>query len=510
MVKEEKTQEQIRQEYVMKFAQAIQSMPLDNVILKRNNKYQQFTKEQIDDYLKNPTSEGNQKQLRKVVEYLTISSPQFNLLCNYLPNMALFNYCLIPNLSKYNLDEIDKIQKDYIKIAQYLQTMNIKQEFFRAITNNFYFDVYYGYEIESDGKNTNSYFIKPLNPEYCRIYGEEDGCYLIQFDFSYFTGEKEKLIYGDEQGIIAYPDEFRKKYEIYKENKTNYRWQQLDKGIATKYNESFIEYSIPPYIGLFSDLMDIEDYKELNKASVESDNYKLIALEIPSSSKEGKVDNFLISMDIIERYLQLLQEQIPEGVGFFPTPMKPTEMTFKKDNMSSRNNVQDATQNLFDATGFSKLLFSGAENSTALSYSVKTDEQKLFGLYRQFEKIVNRKLKNKFGGKFMIKILDMSRFTQKETTELLLKTAQVSMPTKLMTVASLGMTPLETMGLEMLENNVLKLHEKWLPLKSSYTQSGNNDVTTDSNRPKKDDGDLSDSGIQTREIDGNERIKGGV
>lgn len=495
--------EEIRKKFINTFSKALESMPLDNIVLKKSAKYKNFSKEEVNRYLENPI--GYQSQLRKVVEYLIISSPQFNLLCNYLPNMALINYCLIPNMSKMKSSDLTNFKDEYIKVAEYLQIMNIKQEFLRAMTHNFYFDTFFGYEVESEKSKTklSSYFIKPLHPDYCRICGMEDGCYLIEFDFSYFNGENKKLIDGDDFGRIAYPSEFKEKYGKYERDKNKYKWQQLDNGICTKYNEGFTEYSIPPYIGLFDDLIDIEDFKALNKASVESDNYKLIALQIPMNEKDGKEDSFLVSMDIIEMYMSLLQEQIPEGVGFFATPLKPTEMTFKKDNMSTRNNVQDATQNLFDATGFSKLLFSGAENSTALSYSVKTDEQKIFKIYRQFERIINRKLKKVFDGRFMIKILDMSKFTQKETTELLLKTTQVSMPTKTMTTASLGLTPLETMGLEVLENQVLELHKNWIPPQSSYTQSGS-DVTDKGGKPKSNDEDLKESGVQTREIDGNE------
>lgn len=501
---EEKTinEEEMKEQFRLKFAKALESMPLDNIVLKKSTKYKNFSKDDVNSFLENPITYQN--QLRQVVEYLIISSPQFNLLCNYLPSMALFNYSLYPNISKFDIENLDvgKVKKEYIKVAQYLEMMNLKQEFKKAITHNFYFDTFYGYEVESDKKSINSYFIKTLNPQYCRICGSEDGCYLIEFDFSYFNGANEKLVYGDDFGRVAYPEEFKEKYETYKTDKRKFQWQQLEKGICTKYNEAFTEYSIPPYIGLFDDLVDIEDFKSLNKASVESDNYKLIALQIPlNDGKDAKEDDFLLSMDIIQMYMSMLQDQIPEGVGFFATPMKPSEMTFKKDNMSTKNNVQDAIQNLFDSTGFSKLLFGGATDSTSLSYSVKTDEQKLFGLYRQFERIVNRKLKNKFGGKFLINILNMSEFSKKETVELLIQTTQASVPTKTKLVASLGMTPLEQMGAEILENKILELHKNWIPPQSSYTQSG------DGGRPEMDDSEISPSGLQTRKDNGNARVK---
>ena len=461
------------------FSRAMANMPLDNIITKRKNNYNEYTNEQIQQFLKNPVS--NESNIRKVVDYLIFTSPQFNLLCNYLPYEAMIKYTLLPVMQKLdgNLD-IQKYKKDYLKCALLLQKMNIEQEFLKAIQICMYYDVYYGYEIETN----DSYFLKSLDPDYCRISGSDDGCIMFDFNFAYFKG-REKLIYGDELGRVGYPDEFRKKYELYQKDSKTYQWQSLDKGVCLKYNESR-NYPIPPYVGLFEDIMDLKDYKELNKAKVESDNYKLIALNIPLDTASGEPDKFLLSMKMIELFLKELNNQVPAGVGYFPTPMKPQEMTFKKDGASTKNEVADATQNLFDATGFSKLLFSGAENSTALKYSVQTDTDKLYHLYRQIERIVNRKLKLEMNGKFMINILDISRFTRQDYIDTQIKACTYGVPNKLKLAASLGNTPLEILSSQILENDILGLTDSWIPLRSSNT-SNSNDITNKGGRPETDE-----------------------
>lgn len=488
--------ERINNEYIARFKNICQNMSLDNIVMKKAATFKKYTKEQVQRYLDNPAT--NQGQLRDVVEYLMTVSPQFNLLCNYLPNMALFNYHLIPVIDNMSGNDVVNMSEQYLEVAKYVDKLNVQKEWSRGILNNFYFDSFFGYEIESE----TDYVVKPLNPQYCRIYGvSAEGTYLVEFDFSYFNG-KEDLIFGDKFKRVAYPEEFKRKYKIFKKKGSNFKWQPLDHGIATKYFEHELSYSLCPYIGLFNDIMDIDDYKELNKAGAESDNYKLIALKIPLDEKHGEENKFLISMKLVEEFLVQLQSQIPEGVGFFPTPLEPKEITFKKDGISTKNNVQEATDNLFDSTGFSKLIFSGAENSTALSYSVKNDEQKLFHLYRQYEAIVNRKLKQKFGGKWKISILNMSKFTEKDTVDMLLKAAQASCPVKNRLVAALGLTPLESIGLSVLENDVLKLHENWKPLASSFTTSSA-DLTDEGGRPPIDN--PTESGENTRKNDGNVR-----
>ena len=497
----EKLLMQKREEYVNKFKVALQKIALDSTITKTKPRFMKYGKQEVYKYLSNPIT--NQENLRNVVKYLIASSPQFNCLCNYLPNMALFNLTLTPVFEKYDLNEstIVKIQNDYLKVAKELEKMNINHEFKKIITTNFYFDTFFGYEIETK----DSYFIKQLDPKYCRIYAEEDGCFLIEFDFSYFSS-REKLVLGDELGRVSYPEEFKKKYLKFKnatEGKDLLRWQPLEYGIATKVFENFIDYSIPPFIGLFGDLSDIEDYKQLDKAGKEADNYKLIALKIPLNEKKNNgEDDFLVSMDLIYTFMDLLEEQIPEGVGFFPTPLEPKEITFQKDSTSTKTSVQDATENLFDTSGFCRLLFSGADNSTALKYSIKVDEQRLFPLYEQLQAILNRRMKRNHKGKFRVKILHMSEFSIDDTVDRYSKNISLGVPNKTELMASLGMTPLEMICKQIFENNVLKLHENWIPPASSYTQSND-----EGGRPTKSDEDISEAGQQTREVDGNQRVK---
>lgn len=482
-----------REEFLLHFKKAMEGVPLDNIVLKQKPRMTKYTKEQVRQFMDNPSL--YQEQLRMVVDNLCIAYPQFDILCAYLANMALINYVLIPNIEKSDKKDVVKIQKDYYKISQYIQNMNVKQEFKKAIRHNFKYDTFFGYEVET----ADSYFIKTLNPKYCRIYGMDDGVYLIEYDFSYFNGTNEKLIKGDELGRKAYPEEFLKLYNKYLTNKQLYQWQPLENGICTKYNETVIDYGIPPFIGLFDNLVDIEQYQALARSKAETEIWKLLSMEVPLK-KDGNEDDFLLSMDTIELFNAMAQAVVPEGVGIITTPMKTQEISFNKSATSERNNVEDAIALLFDRAGFSKLLFSGAENSTALSYSVKVDEQRIFGLYRQYERIVNRKIKKLYNGRMRFKILDMSKFSEKETIDQLTKVSQASLPTKTLLVASLGIEPSEMLGLETLENEILKVSEKWLPLQSSYTQSGG-----EGGAPLKDDGDLGDSGIQTREIDGNKR-----
>ena len=491
MEQNQKSEQQIkREQFMLQYKKAIDAMALDNIVLKTTPKATKYNNDQVRRFVNEPSK--HQKELRAVVDNLCNTYPQFRGICEYLPNIALINYVLTPNTDKIT-------EKDYLKVASYVQKLNVKNEFKKCLNYNFKYDVFYGCEIEND----DSYFIKVLPYDYCRILGRSNGVYMMEFDFSYFKS-REKLVLGDELGRVAYPEEFKQCYLKYKKSGSELdRWQYIECGIVTKYNETILDYAIPPFIGLFKNLTDIEDMQDLAKSKAVNDVWKLLSMEIPLNSDSGTEDDFLLSMDTIEYFNTVMQQNLPDGIGIITSPMKATPITLNSSATANKSDIQDTVQLLFDGAGFSKMLFSDAKNSTALSYSVKVDEARLYGLYRQYEDIVNRKLRDKFKGKFKFKILNMSKISEKDTIDTFIKTAQISVPNKTVLTSALGLEPYEVYGLNKLENEVLNLSSSWTPLNTSYTQSS--DSIEEAGRPKVADEELSQEGLRTRENDTNSK-----
>lgn len=490
MEKVEKSEKEIKREKAfMQFKKAMDTMPLDNIILKTRPKMTKYSNEQVRQYVSDPAK--HEEELRNVVDNLCNSYPQFRGICEYLPDIALINYVLTPNTN-------NPTEEDYLEVASYVQKLNVKSEFKKGLAYNFKYDIFFGCEIESD----DSYFIKALPYKYCRILGRSNGVYTMEFDFSYFNS-REKLVLGDELGRVAYPEEFKQCYLKYKKNKDEInRWQYIECGIATKYNETILDYAIPPFIGLFKNLTDIEDMQDLAKSKAVNDVWKLISMKIPMNDKSDVEDDFLLSMDTIEYFNSIVQENLPDGIGIITSPMDATPISLNNTATATTNSIQDTVQLLFDGAGFSKMLFSDAKNSTALSYSVKVDEARLYGLYRQYEDIINKKLKDKFEGKFRFKILNMSKLSEKDVVDTFVKTAQISVPNKTVLTSALGLEPYEVYGLGKLENEVLELSQNWIPLQSSFT-STSEDITNEGGAPEKEDTEISEAGMTTRENDSN-------
>ena len=108
---------------------------------------------------------------------------------------------------------------------------------------------------------------------------------------------------------------------------------------------------------------------------------------------------------------------------------------------------------------------------------------------------------------FEYSILPTTVFDISDYIDTQLKLAQVSAPVKGRMLAANGINTAKLLGNSILENSILgNVFDKWKPLNTSYTQSGNNsDVTDKGGRPQKSEDDLSDSGTQTREDDENNK-----
>lgn len=453
-----------------------------------------YKKEDIEKALRSPEIHTNQNQLRMISRFLYNASSHYKRLVNYFSQIpVLSSYTIEP----YNSDvqslttkaKKDKFKKSYIKTSEIIENMTIEHEFQKLLPVIFREDIVYAYVHETE----DSFFFQVLDSEYCKISSISDGVYNFSFNFSYFNNYPARL--------DMFPDEFKIKYRNMSE-KNGDMWQELDndKTLCLKYQFD-LWYPIPPFVNTFPTLIDIEDFKALRKNKEEIDNYKILLSKIPMGSKEA--DDFLLTLDRAMQFNELLNDSVPDQVATAISPMDFEVITFDKDKID-KNRTAEATSEYWSEAGVSDLLFSSsANNSTSLSFSVKTDEAMIFSVMRQIERWINRYIKNKnIPYKFKFRFLDVTVFNQDKRVDQLLKQAQYGMPVKADVAATLGMSPNTFASKAFLENEILKLHDLLIPLSSSHTQS-KNDLEDKAGRRSKSDDELSASGVKTRENDAN-------
>ena len=439
-----------------------------------------YTKEQVLSYLKAP--DRNEKNLREASIYLYNTCSFYHRLIDYFSKMLTLGYVVAPSKLDFNKKDTTKLTAAYQKTVNILENMNIGFSFRAPLVTAMREDVSYNYVRETK----DSFLFQPLDPDYCKLYSLEDGVYHCSFDFKYFD-----LHDGE---VDLYPSEFKTKYEAYKAN-NNLRWQQLEVKNTMVLKANFdVPYPIPPMAGVFEAIYDIIDYKSLMLAKTETGNYKVLSMTIPTDSK----GNFLIDFETARKFYNQMGQNLPDNIGLALSPMKLDSFDFENASSNKESDmVKSAEQNFWSSAGVSSLNFNNEKSSNnALIQSIRGDESVMWGLLSQIETWVNRYLKMQSGAqKFHISMPQISVYNQKEKSESFLKAAQSGMPTKMLYGASIGLTPCDMMSLNYLENEVLGLNEKLIPLQTSYTMSGDQGRPTNESAGK----EITDSGEVAQE-----------
>lgn len=442
--------------------------------------------EDINRWLQNPNK--YEEELRKLSNFLYDTNPIYKLIIRYMALLPKYRWHL--SIDAYGNKNPDKVKQNFIKACNQIEKMNLPLELMKASLIAYKNDFFFGYEIETK----NDYFIFALDNKYCKPSSIESGIYNFQFDFSYFD--------NCEKVLNDYPIEFKQKYTIYKSNKRDKRWQELDskKSVCFKINIE-TAYPMPIFSGMFPSLYDLEDYKQLKKERAKNDNYLLLHQLIPMDDKVPDLNKFLIDLDLAAYFHDAATTSLPNGIEVVTSPM---ELTAVKTEKTKNDNdyVVEALRDVYDSGGISQFLFnSDKSTSVGLNKSVNTDEEIAFALLRQMETWVNRKLKQMFNFKCKFSFLDVTIFNQNEVFEEKLKSAQYGFSTKFEVAATMGMTPLDVLNNATLENDIFGLHEMFIPLSSSHTQSGD----SEGGAPEKSDNEVSDEALRSKDLGNDER-----
>ena len=181
---------------------------------------------------------------------------------------------------------------------------------------------------------------------------------------------------------------------------------------------------------------------------------------------------------------------------------KLNEISFPEDQANDTNKVEKATEAVLNTAGGAEIL-NGATINNTYAFKMATianTEYAISSLLPQVQGWVNRMLGVILGNNASkVKFFEVSAYTKEDFKEQLLDSAQNGLPTKLAYNTLNGFSEKETLALNFLEEDVVNLKDKLVPLSTSYTQS--DDGYTDEvgqGAPEKNPEDLSPSGERSR------------
>ena len=435
--------------------------------------FSKYTKDRITTFLNDPYT--NEKSLREAVIYIYNTSSYFRRLIQYFVSLSDYSYIVTSTRIDSTKANVKTTRNNYHKVLNLLSGMDIKNQCPKIVTVCMREDVYYG----TMRTTSDSVIFQQLPSDYCSI----------AFDFSYFDTNSNML--------PMYPEEFRIKYELYKRDPAN-KIQELDapNSFAIKCNTDILDYAIPPFAGLLREIYDLEDYKALKLTKTTLENYAMLVMHLGRTN--GDWD---LPFEQAREFWSNMDHVVPEEIGTILSPMEITKIGFEKSNVGDTNTVADAERNLYGSAGVSSLLFDGNKSSAnALLLSIKNDQAMTYGIVKSIEGAINRFLRRQsFGKNFKITFLNCSAYNRDELGDAYLKACQYGMPMVSYYCASQGLAQDEMDSMNFLEDRVLDIKNKFIPLRSSATQSSVDSTSASPGRPQADADELTEAGETTRE-----------
>ena len=430
------------------------------------------------------------KILLAVSSELMRISPHYFRMNNLYSNMALFCWWIDLYDVKENV-KADNIKKSYSALAAKLESMNLKHEFSKIMKVIPYQDIYCGLVFE----NQSDFFFQQIDYKICELYQIQDGLYNFRIDLSQIKA----------QNLDAYPNYVQRAYLNFKDGVVKTQWYEppADKQICLKLNSQWT-FPYPILIGLIKDILDLDVYKKLKLQSARTDNYKAIAVEVPID--KNTVDKPLLTPDTLSIFAEINRESMTDDIGLIHTLGSGATPISFKDSNNTRNNVGDSIDEVYNSGGISRELFNGSSSGTAVTLSVENDAGFIYGLYRQFERWINRLIKikkyNKPAFKFFFYLVDVTIFNRDNVSKRYREAVSLGVTCIDRYLATLDMSPSRTLGSFVTHHNIFKFNENFKPLQTSYNSSvnGNGDGRPTNESQGKT---LDESGEKTKDSDSN-------
>jgi len=245
---------------------------MNQLLKQQSTSSYKFKKSDVLKLIENPAS--SEKQLREVAMYLYNTSPFFKRIVLYLSSICTLDHMIIPYNATVEDVKSSVFKKSKSKVYDWLDSFDIKKEFFSVMQVLILEDIFFGYKRISKTSIT----LQRLPSAWCRLVNKTDIGFQYAFNFLYFLNP---LV-----DINAFPPEFKQYYDAVKSgirtdingfivNGGSFYWVVLDENAVAFKFDSSTGIIAPPLMGIFGDCLDIDTYKDLIKDKLTLDIQKL-------------------------------------------------------------------------------------------------------------------------------------------------------------------------------------------------------------------------------------------
>ena len=408
----------------------------------------------------------------------------YRRIITYYATLLKYTGLVIPNSDKTKNLSTPGITKKYNKAVDFVEDIKTSTLFteisYRVLVNG----IYYGIILSSE---KNNFVLMDLPFSYCRTRMKDWlGNDIIEFNVSYFDSISDDSM--KEYALKVYPKVITSYYR---------KWV---KGTVSK-NDPWI--IIPAKIGVCFQLFDGRPFfLSVIPAAINYDNAvetererdleeirKIIVQKIPHLTDGGLLFEPLEAAEIHKGTVGMMRGN--KNVSVLTTYADVDAIVSNTSNDSTKNNLEKNLQNVYSEAGTTSQLFAATGN-LSIETSIKNDTALMMVLGNKYSNFISFLLNDKYGNSsisFKYSILDITYYNESTYISDALKLAQNGY-SYILPALAMGISQRDLINIKEIENNVYKLGEQLIPLKSSYTQS-----SADVGRPRLPDDQKSDKTI---------------
>ena len=371
---------------------------------------------------------------------------------------------LIPNPSFGKSLSESYIQKKYHNAVNFIDRAGLPDLFTNMAIRALRDGCYYGIINAMDNESIS---IIDLPVYYCQTrFKDVKGNDLIEFDVSYFDTIVDKE--DRKAALQMYPKEVANWYRRYKLGKVK-RWVFIPAEISICL--PFFD-GHPMFLNIIPAAIEYDQARDINKERDLEEIRKIIVQKIPHLQDGGLLFEPDEAEVMHEGTVRMMRGN--PNVSVLTTYADVDAIVSKTSNDNATSSIEKSLLNIYSEAGSSPQLF-GTESNLSLETSINNDMALMMTFARKLDKVMTFVLNNKFGNSnvtFKYTILPITFYNEQKYCDNALKMAN-SGYSFILPALAMGLSQKELGNIKDLENDVLGLKEKLVPLSTAYTESGN-------------------------------------
>lgn len=394
---------------------------------------------------------------------------------------------LIPNPSLGKKLSTSHISKRYYNAIDYVEKMNLPVFLTDCATRALIDGCYYGVVVQLDKQN---FSVLDLPSGYCQTrYKDLNGDDLIEFDVSYFNSIVD--LTAKEQALASYPKFIRDAYKKWQKQKSSNSWVIIpsDIGICFPFFDGR-----PLFLSVIPASLEYDDAIQTERERDAEEIRKILVQKVPHLQDGRLLFEPDEAAEMHAGAVGMLKGN--KNISVLTTYADVDAVVSKTTGESTSKTLEQIEKNIYAQAGVSGQIFSSTGSST-LDASIKNDIALMMYLANKFSRFITNSINRIYGNTnitFKYQILPVSIHNMDKFVDQSFKLSG-SGYSYLLPAVALGLSQRDIVSLKELENDVLKLGEKFIPLSSSYTQSSDNST----GRPKLDDSEKAEKTIKNEE-----------